>query len=79
MTNQTVLKYILGRFLDSNNIEKATPKRKDIENIENERSPKQATQPMKKGIPLLIDQASYKVIDIFKYNNDLSNQGNNVS
>ena len=24
---------------------------------------------------MLIDQASYKIMDIFKYNNDLSNQG----
>ncbi len=31
----------------------------------------------KKGIPMLIDQAGYKIMDIFKYNTDLSNQGNN--
>ncbi len=32
----------------------------------------------KKGIPMLIDQAGYKIMDIFKYNTDLSNQGNRI-
>jgi len=31
---------------------------------------------MKKGVPMMIDQAGYKIMDIFKYNSDLSNQGN---
>lgn len=33
---------------------------------------------IKKGIPMLIDQAGYKIMDIFKYNTDLSNQGNRI-
>lgn len=41
----------------------------------NEPENRQPNQPTKKGIPFMIDQASYKIMDIFKYNSDLSNQG----
>ena len=55
-----------------------TPKKgREIDETEN--NPKLSNQPMRKGIPLLIDQASYKIMDIFKYNNDLSNQGKNIN
>ena len=68
--NQKVKKVLMKLF----KIKENTPKKaRETEEVEN--NPKLSNQPSRKGIPMVIDQASYKIMDIFKYNNDLSNQG----
>jgi TolA-binding protein len=49
-------------------------KTSDLENSGSKKSSRQG----KKGIPHLIDENSYKIMDIFKYNNDLNTQGTSL-